>query len=72
MVMKEKLKFILLAIISLAIFIEGLNIGFWFMNQANTVVFYLGLFLVVSCMFGFYLVSLQQIKEIVNQFKKKN
>ena len=69
--MKENLKFIFLALFSFVIFFEGSKIGLWLMNQPNTVVFYLGLFLTLGCFFGFYLVSFQQIKQLINKVKTK-
>lgn len=69
--MKEKLKFIFLTILSFAIFFEGSKMGLWLMNQASTVAFYFGLFLVLGCFLGFYLVTFQQIKQLVNQFKNQ-
>ncbi len=41
------------------------------MNQPNTVIFYSGLFLTISCFFGFYLVTFQQLKQLINQIKTK-
>ena len=70
--MKEKLKFIFLTFLSVAIFFEGSKLGLWFMNQPSTIVFYLGLFLTLGCILGFYLVSLQQVKELIKQIKTKN
>ena len=69
--MKEKLKFLFLTLLSVVIFFEGTKWGLWLMNQSNTVVFYLGLFLTIGCLFGFYLVSLQQVKQLINQLKTK-
>jgi hypothetical protein len=70
--MKEKLKFILLTFLSIAMFFEGSRWGLWLMNQPSTIVFYLGLFLTLGCIIGFYLVSLQQIKQLIKQIKTKN
>jgi len=69
--MKEKLKFIFLTFLSVAVFFEGSKLGLWLMNQPNTVVFYFGLFLTLGCIFGFYLVSLQQVKQLIKQIKTK-
>ena len=69
--MKEKLKFIFLTFLSVAIFFEGSKLGLWLMNQPNTVVFYFGLFLTLGCILGFYLVSFQQIKKLIKQVKTK-
>jgi multidrug efflux pump subunit AcrB len=68
--MKEKLKFVFLILFSFAVFFEGSKLGLWLMNQPNTVVFYLGLFLTLGCFFGFYLVTYQQLKQLINQIKK--
>ena len=65
--MKEKLKFIFLFFLSMVIFFEGSRWGLWLMNIPSTVVFYLGLFLVLGCGLGFYLVSYQLIKQIKNK-----
>jgi hypothetical protein len=65
--MKEKLKFIFLFFLSIAIFFEGSRWGLWLMNMPNTIVFYLGLFLVLGCGFGLYLVSYQLVKQIKNK-----
>ena len=65
--MKEKLKFIFLFFLSMVIFFEGSRWGLWLMNISSTVVFYLGLFLVLGCGLGFYLVSYQLIKQIKNK-----
>jgi hypothetical protein len=70
--MKEKLKFILLTFLSVVMFFEGTKWGLWLMNQPNTIVFYLGLFLTLGCILGFYLVSFQQVKELINKIKTKN
>ena len=70
--MKEKLKFIFLTFFSIALFFEGSRWGLWLMNQPNTIVFYLGLFLTLGCILGFYLVSFQQVKELINKIKTKN
>ena len=69
--MKEKLKFILLTFLSVVMFFEGTKWGLWLMNQPNTVIFYSGLFLTISCFFGFYLVTFQQLKQLINQIKTK-
>ena len=69
--MKEKLKFIFLTILSFAIFFEGSKMGLWLMNQANTLMFYSGLLVTIVCLFGLYLVTFQQIKHLVNQFKNQ-
>ena len=69
--MKENLKFIFLALFSFVIFFEGSKIGLWLMNQPNTIIFYSGLFLTISCFFGFYLVTFQQLKQLINQIKTK-
>lgn len=69
--MKEKLKFLFLTLLSLVIFFEGIKWGLWLMNQPNTVVFYMGLFLTSGCIFGSYLVSFQQLKQLINQLKTK-
>jgi hypothetical protein len=68
--MKEKLKFLFLTLFSFAVFFEGSKLGLWLMNQPNTVIFYSGLFLTLGCFFGFYLVSFQQLKQLINQIKK--
>jgi hypothetical protein len=65
--MKEKLKFIFLFFLSIVIFFEGSRWGLFLMNMPNTVAFYLGLFLVLGCGLGFYLVSYQLIKQIKNK-----
>lgn len=65
--MKEKLKFIFLFFLSMVIFFEGSRWGLWLMNIPSTVVFYIGLFLVLGCGLGFYLVSYQLIKQIKNK-----
>ena len=69
--MKEKLKLLFLTILSFVIFFEGSKLGLWLMNQPNTVIFYLGLFLTLGCIFGFYLVSFQQVKQLINKVKTK-
>ena len=69
--MKENLKFIFLALFSFVIFFEGSKMGLWLMNQANTVMFYFGLFFTIGCIFGLYLVTYQQVKQLVNQFKNQ-
>jgi len=69
--MKENLKFIFLTLLSMVMFFEGTKWGLWLMNQPNTVVFYLGLFLTLGCILGFYLVSFQQIKKLIKQVKTK-
>ena len=69
--MKENLKFVFLTLLSIVMFFEGTKWGLWLMNQSNTVVFYLGLFLTVGCIFGFYLVSFQQVKQLISKVKTK-
>jgi len=69
--MKENLKFVFLTLLSIVVFFEGTKWGLWLMNQPNTVVFYLGLFLTLGCIFGFYLVSFQQVKQLIKQLKTK-
>jgi len=69
--MKEKLKFMFLTVLSFVVFFEGSKVGLWLMNQPNTVIFYSGLFLTISCFFGFYLVTFQQLKQLINQIKTK-
>jgi multidrug efflux pump subunit AcrB len=69
--MKEKLKFIFLTMLSFVIFFEGGKWGLWLMNQPVTFVFYLGLLLTLGCVFGFYLVTYQQLKQLIKQIKNK-
>jgi hypothetical protein len=69
--MKEKLKFIFLTIVSFMIFFEGGKWGLWLMNQPSTILFYLGVLLTLGCTLGFYLVSFQQVKQLIKQIKTK-
>lgn len=69
--MKENLKFIFLTFLSVVMFFEGTKLGLWLMNQPSTIIFYLGLFLTLGCIFGFYLVSFQQVKKLIKQIKTK-
>lgn len=70
--MKNLLKPTLLVLITSILAIEGFNLATWLMNQPDTVLFYLGIVLLIGCLVTLFFVTLDNAIKIFTNLKNKN
>jgi multidrug efflux pump subunit AcrB len=69
--MKNLLKPTLLVLISLILILESAKLAAWLMNQSNTILFYLGIILLIGCVAGFFFVTLENAIQLFFNIKNK-
>ena len=70
--MNKNFKLTLQVILSTILIMEGTRAATWLMNQSNTIVFYLGMILLIGCVVGFFLITLNSAIELFLNLKNKN
>jgi hypothetical protein len=70
--MNKNFKLTLQIILSAILILEGVKLAAWLMNQSSTIVFYLGIILLLGCLAGFFFITLNSATELFLNLKNKS